>query len=91
MPVFDARQIATEQTGTLFDVALGHAFLQSVVANGLTDIHGREHFRMGNGNQIGNFWQGEICAMRRTIVPWKTHGMHAVFLRVRGVSCTPLK
>ncbi|HTT24073.1 MAG TPA: hypothetical protein VMG82_34430, partial [Candidatus Sulfotelmatobacter sp.] len=46
----------------LFDVALRHSFLEPVVSDRLADIHGREHFRMGHGNQSGNFWQGEICA-----------------------------
>ncbi len=62
--VFDARKVAAEKAGALFDVALRHAFLKAVVADGLADIHCREHFRMGHGNQSGNFWQGEICAIR---------------------------
>src|ERR1700751_276244 len=69
MAVFHARQVAAQQASSLFDVALRHPFLKPVVADGLADIHGREHFRMGHSNQSGNFWQGEICAIRRTFVP----------------------
>jgi hypothetical protein len=69
MAVFDAREVAAKKTGAFFDIALGHALLKPEVADGLADIHGREHFRMGHSNQSGNFWQGEICAMRGTFVP----------------------
>src|SRR5579872_990707 len=55
--VFDARQVAAQQPGPFLDVALRHTFLKPVVPDGLADIHGREHFRMRNGNQSGNFWQ----------------------------------
>src|SRR6202140_5353923 len=62
MSVFDARQVAAEKAGSLFDVALRHAFLEPVVADGLADIHGREHDRMGHSNQISIFWQvGNSC------------------------------
>ena len=62
MSVFDTREVAAQQSRALLDVALGHTFLKPVVADGLADIHGREHFRMGHSNQSGNFWQvGNWC------------------------------
>ncbi len=67
--IFYARQVATQKSRALFDIALGHAFLQPVVADGLADIHRWKHCRMGNGNQSGTFWQVEICAIRWTSVP----------------------
>ena len=38
--VFDARKVAAQQAGLLFDVALGQAFLQTIGANGGADLHG---------------------------------------------------
>jgi hypothetical protein len=36
---FSTGQVAAQQAGALFDVALGHAFLQPVVSDGLADVH----------------------------------------------------
>src|ERR1700733_14651136 len=63
MAVFDARQVAAQQAGTLLDVSLRHAFLQPVVSNGLADVDLGEHCRMRHSNQIGIFWQVEISAI----------------------------
>src|SRR5467141_2864037 len=43
MAVFYSRKIAAQQAGAFLNVALGHAFLQPVVSNGLADVYGGEH------------------------------------------------
>ena len=48
--VFDARKIAAEEAGALFDVALGHLLLQAEVADGGTDVS-RDGLHWG-GNRL---------------------------------------
>src|SRR6516225_7775283 len=98
MAGFHTRQVAAEEAGALFYVALRHPFLEPVVSDRLADIHGREHYRMAHGNQSGNFWQGEICAIRRTFVPYEIRiASNKYFLRSQSflARCTrydmPLK
>src|SRR5271165_148268 len=50
MPVLNPRQITAQQTGTFFNVALGHAFLQTVVADGFADVHGSLRVLRGVGH-----------------------------------------
>jgi hypothetical protein len=68
MAVFDTRKIAAQQSGTLFDITLGHAFLQPVISDCLADIHWEEFsFTLGmlNSNQSSTVWQVEIRAIAK--------------------------
>jgi hypothetical protein len=42
MSVFHTREVAAQQAGALFDVALGHTFLQAVVSDGLAYVHNQQ-------------------------------------------------
>ena len=62
--IFDAREIAAQESGALFDITLGHASLEAVAANGLADVHSLQvnnpRKSWLHSNQCGTFWQVEI-------------------------------
>src|ERR1700730_9868328 len=57
--VFHSREVAAQQAGTFFDVALGHASLQTIVSDGLADVH-----RKSNQNRPP--W---MCCIVTRVVP----------------------
>src|ERR1019366_4027988 len=90
--VFHARQVAAQKSGSLFDVALRHTFLQPVVADGLADIHCGEHFRMGHSNQISIFWQvGNSCYAADIGAIRESNGIQRSFTHVQRFACTACK
>jgi len=68
MSVLHPRKIAAQQASTFLDVALRHSFLQTVISNGLADVHDEASdwtLGMLNSNQSSTVWQVEIRAMRK--------------------------
>ena len=66
MSVLYPGQVTAQQSSALFNIALRHAFLQSVVSDGLADVHkGRSNIEKSDGvglhsNQSSTVWQVEI-------------------------------